>query len=252
MKVVFKSAEMANKAIRSRLLIGGRRCNVRKLLPEPRRCYKCQKIEPGHTAYLCPVEHQICGNCAENHTTQECPVADDTDEHKCTNCDEAGHGAANRDCPTYARKREELQKRNSELLYKFFPTADSATWELLNPSAATLVAYAPPVNQYRAANERQLAWVEERRRWTAEKAKAGAPSQWKRAQAHAARTTRSTAATSQVGAPNGLRQSTLQFEANNNSAQGQPNPLRRPPVGTGGPRPASAPPIPSPPRSGNW
>lgn len=241
MKVFFKSAETANKVIRNRILIGGRRCNARKLLPEPRRCFKCQKIGTGHMAQHCPLDHSICANCAKHHPTQRCPVTEEIDKHSCANCAKEGHGAGNRECPIYTQKRDELQGRNSELLYKFFPTADSTTWELLNPTASTLAAYAPPVDQYRATNERQLGWIEERRQWLASNRNPGDPSQRKRAQANKDQSAKLAIAASRINAPSGLHQATLNFAGAPNPAPERPRDNPSPTTATNPTRPSSAP-----------
>ena len=44
MIVTFRTAEDANRAIQNSLYICGKRCNTWKLLPEPRRCFKCHAI----------------------------------------------------------------------------------------------------------------------------------------------------------------------------------------------------------------
>lgn len=236
MRLTLRSAEAANHAIRHRLIIGGRRCNVRKLNPEPRRCFKCQKIDAGHMAHQCQSEHSICANCSQNHASQHCPVTDDIDKHRCANCDKAGHGAANRECPKYLQKREALQGKDSELLYRFFPTADTSTWELLNPTAESLVAYVPSGDEYRRMNEKNLAWIEERRRFLAETRTGDEPSQAKRAQEHRQQIKTSAAAVTNVGATDNLRQSRLQFSTTGDTAPPSPPIIR----------PASAPPVESP------
>ena len=240
MKVFFKSAESANKAIRNKLLVGGRRCTVRKLLPEPRRCFNCQKIEVGHMAQRCPAEHPTCANCAQPHPTQQCQHASDPSKHQCPNCDQAGHGAGNRDCPAYERKRRDLQGRNSEHLYRFFPTADDTTWELNDPSSADLTAYKPPEEQLQSANNRHLQWIEERRTWMETTKGKGGPSQALRAKLRRDQITKETpAAPTTVGPTGPLRQSTLKFTINqppvavhptDNSTHVSPNMNRRPPL----------------------
>jgi len=52
MIINFRSAEDANKAILNSLYIRGKRCITRKLLPEPRRCYKCHAINAHHIALV--------------------------------------------------------------------------------------------------------------------------------------------------------------------------------------------------------
>lgn len=245
MKIFFKSAEMANKAIRDRILIGGRRCAVRKLLPEPRRCFKCQKLDAGHMAHQCPLEYSICGNCAQHHITQKCPVTDEIAKHKCSNCDKEGHGAGNRECPKYAQKRKDLQGRNSELLYKFFPTADDTTWELLDPSAPALLAYIPPVEQYQAMNNRHLAWIEERKKWLDTTRTKGGPSQAERAKNRRDQIAKEAIETSSITGGSTLKQTTLNFTDIPASTPGTTTNITTRSTLGNEPRPTSAPPTPS-------
>ena len=66
-----------------------------------RRCYHCQ--EYGHNANSChkKEEHAICGFCAKEHTSRDCPNRDNI---KCINCVRAGktnvnHYVTDKDCP---------------------------------------------------------------------------------------------------------------------------------------------------------
>ena len=226
MKVVFKSAEAANKAIRDRILISGRSCAVRKLLPEPRRCFNCQKLEGGHMAQQCPSDHATCATCAQPHSTQQCCNSGDPAKRHCSNCNKGDHSADSKDCPTFEQKRKEIRARNSEYLYKFFPTADDTTWELSDPTPTNLLNYNPPVEQYRAMNNRHLAWLEERQRWTEANRGNGDPSQAKRARErrdHPSKGT-PTAPTANPPPTSTLRQSTLNFTTT------LPGPADRPPT----------------------
>jgi len=53
----------------------------------------------------------------------------DRAEYKCVNCKGTGHGAADRNFPIFIAKSRELQARANDVQYRFFPTADPATWE---------------------------------------------------------------------------------------------------------------------------
>ena len=138
MIVTFRSAEDANKAILNNLYILGKRCTTRKLLPEPRRCYKCHAINARHVAASCREITDICDTCGGAHPSRDCQLKDDDpDKHYCVNCKTHGHAARDRLCPTYIQHCNELNARMPENLYKFFPTNNPNTWELLHPYAIT-------------------------------------------------------------------------------------------------------------------
>jgi hypothetical protein len=52
----------ASLLIRHGILFESQRFKVRKLLEEPKRCFRCQRI--GHTVAGCKEIHDICPNCA--------------------------------------------------------------------------------------------------------------------------------------------------------------------------------------------
>ena len=98
----FTQPEGANEAIRNGVIIAGKRVWVRKLLQEPRRCLKCQKIGTTHITAECKQDHNTCGNCGGNHRTAECEIRDPA-QYKCANCNEMEHVAWDRHCPTFTR-----------------------------------------------------------------------------------------------------------------------------------------------------
>jgi len=127
----FRTAEDANRAIQNALYICGKRCITRKLLPEPRRCFKCHAVNARHIAANCKEITDICDTCGGAHPSKECTLKDeDPAKHFCINCKTHGHGARDRLCPVYLRQCTELNTRMPENLYKFFPTANPRTWEL--------------------------------------------------------------------------------------------------------------------------
>lgn len=75
------------------LKIGYLRVRVRLYIPQPMRCYNCNKF--GHSAKECKVE-QICRNCIELKTTNhECK------QIVCSNCYSIEHAAWEKICPKY-------------------------------------------------------------------------------------------------------------------------------------------------------
>jgi hypothetical protein len=131
MIITLRTAEDANRAIQNSLYICGKRCITRKLLPEPRRCFKCHAINARHIAATCKEISDICDTCGGAHLSKECTLKDeDPTRHFCTKCKTHGHGAHDRLCPAYLKQCTELNTWMTENLYKFFPTANPCTWEL--------------------------------------------------------------------------------------------------------------------------
>jgi hypothetical protein len=131
MIINFRSADDTNKAIRNSLYIRGKRCITRKLLPEPRRCYKCHAINAHHVAASCREITDICDTCGGAHSPKECQIShDDYDKLYCVNCKIHGHAARDRLCPTFTKHCNDLNARMPENLYKYFPTDKPSSWEL--------------------------------------------------------------------------------------------------------------------------
>jgi len=134
MIITFRTAESANTAIQNSLYICGKRCTTRKLLPEPRRCFKCHAINARHIAANCKEITDICDTCGGAHLSRECSLKDELPEkHYCVNCKTYGHAARDRLCPAYIKCTDELNTRMPENLYKYFPTDNPRTWELTYP-----------------------------------------------------------------------------------------------------------------------
>ena len=73
-------------------------CNLRVELyvPNPLRCYKCQKF--GHGSRACR-GLMACVNCSENdHESIDC-----NEEPKCTNCS-GNHKASSKQCPSFIKE----------------------------------------------------------------------------------------------------------------------------------------------------
>ena len=121
--LTFTDAPTANRAIVEGLVICGWRVRVEKVKREPTRCLKCQGWN--HHACNCPSPTDKCGNCAEDHQTDQCPPY-----HLpyCVSCDSPGHASWSRLCPTYRKKVIECNTRNPENALQFFPTTEPWMW----------------------------------------------------------------------------------------------------------------------------
>lgn len=76
-------------------------------VPNPTRCFKCQKF--GHVSASCKAPNKLCVHCGkEDHVGegQKC-----TNPAKCLNCDSSQHNSMSRDCPEflYRKKIEEIK-----------------------------------------------------------------------------------------------------------------------------------------------
>lgn len=128
----FTSREEANKALEYGLYMEGRAVQVRKMLPEPKRCLKCQRH--GHITTECKATTDTCARCSGQHRTATCN-ATGPEMLKCANCPDrnaAGHTAADRRCPTFVRETERLQARMPETKYRYYPTNEPKTWRMVD------------------------------------------------------------------------------------------------------------------------
>lgn len=72
---------------------------VRKYVPNPKRCKKCQKL--GHTTKWCKNQQDICAVCGDEKTeNHSCTTS------RCVNCSRPGHASNSRDCPTFLMHKE--------------------------------------------------------------------------------------------------------------------------------------------------
>ena len=105
----FNSHWGANNMIEAGMFIEGKHSNVRKMLTEPRRCLKCQRF--GHYVPDCKATTDTCARCGEQHKTSQCNITE-TASFKCANCKDPrskGHGAADRNCPTFNTEKDKIQ-----------------------------------------------------------------------------------------------------------------------------------------------
>ncbi|XP_064482546.1 uncharacterized protein LOC135395237 [Ornithodoros turicata] len=76
-------------------------CHVRAYIPNPRRCYKCQKF--GHGSQVCRGQ-AVCARCAgKDHSSETC-----SNDIRCTNC-EGNHPAYSRSCPFWQEEKQVLK-----------------------------------------------------------------------------------------------------------------------------------------------
>ena len=83
-----------------------------------KRCPHCQVL--GHYPDKCPKKSHLatCMFCAEEHSTENCPLREDTDKHRCKNCiknpgvssDLHSHHAGSPKCPTYKEHYDRVSK----------------------------------------------------------------------------------------------------------------------------------------------
>ena len=126
----FNNRQAANHTIEHGLFIEGKRVTARKLLPELKRCLKCQGF--GHFATDCKASTDICARCKGPHRTSTCTITDTT-TFTCANCPKGegkGHGSADRRCSTFIKETDKLHSRIPETKYRFFPTNEPHTWRL--------------------------------------------------------------------------------------------------------------------------
>ena len=85
----------------SEVVVGYVRVKVRAFIPNPMRCFRCQRF--GHTKTHCR-NRPACAKCASlEHTDEECR----SETFRCVNCEgQAQHTSYDRTCPTYEKERE--------------------------------------------------------------------------------------------------------------------------------------------------
>ena len=80
----------------TKLRIGYIETTVKPYIPNPLRCFKCQRF--GHHRSNCR-SNEVCARClGTDHDKDNCSV-----EPKCRNCD-GGHESSSRDCPVWKRE----------------------------------------------------------------------------------------------------------------------------------------------------
>ena len=108
-------------------------------MQEPRRCLKCQKVGASHIAAECKQDKDTCGSCGNDHCNVECTITDPS-QYLCVNCNETGHAAWDRQCPSFIRFNALFNARHPKNRYQYFPTAtDPPSWEQLTGNEPYIV-----------------------------------------------------------------------------------------------------------------
>src|SRR5271156_1912078 len=127
--IAVKGRLEASLLIQQGVIVEGQRFKVRKLMEEPKRCFKCQQL--GHMATGCKEIHEICSNCAGAHAGSECDKT--PDKYKCINCLKAKRpsnpASWDRECPSMSEEKKKKAERDPDSKYRFFPTEEDWTWE---------------------------------------------------------------------------------------------------------------------------
>lgn len=102
----------ASSALPDTIEVGYLKISVRHYIPNPRRCFNCQKF--GHGSQSCR-GRRTCAKCAsKEHSTDECTET----TLQCANC-EGEHPAYSRSCPTWKTEKEVITIKTKEnLSYK--------------------------------------------------------------------------------------------------------------------------------------
>ena len=130
--------------------IGYYNVKVELYIPNPRRCFNCQKF--GHGKNTCK-HSAVCAKCSESgHSYEDCP----SEEPKCINCEQK-HTSSSRSCPMWKLEKKiiEHKYRNDVTfkdakahIYTSNPQLVSAIPSLQNlkttPTTANVVASATP------------------------------------------------------------------------------------------------------------
>ena len=86
------------------LFLGCERFPVDRYVPNPRRCFKCQKF--GHSSRTCRSKEDVCLICAStDHSYKDC---NKQDSPHCCNCS-GPHKASDQECPKYLVEKATLK-----------------------------------------------------------------------------------------------------------------------------------------------
>lgn len=139
------SAEAANRILDSHMQLDGELVKVERLIPEPKRCAKCQDY--GHFAKECTTKTAVCGSCSKpGHQSDKCTA--NPDAHRCASCTKRGyegpnHAAWSRECPVRLRLREKMFERRPENFAHRFLTPTNADLVFPRISPVSRLAHAP-------------------------------------------------------------------------------------------------------------
>ena len=93
------------QTVPKRINIGYLKKETRPYIPNPQRCFQCQKF--GHTKNSCKGK-AVCAGCGEGHNLDDCK-----NEPKCVNC-QGDHVAISRDCPKWKIEKDIVTLKYTE------------------------------------------------------------------------------------------------------------------------------------------
>ena len=134
--------------------VGYYRVAVSQFIPNPVRCYKCQKF--GHTKFNCR-KNEVCTKCGqEDHTdSQECK-----NEAKCANC-RGKHASNDKECPKW-KEEKEIQRIKAERGISY--TEAKKQMDIFNSVKSTYAQAAattkPVVNTANVETQTEMTWPE--------------------------------------------------------------------------------------------
>ncbi|XP_064464573.1 uncharacterized protein LOC135375865 [Ornithodoros turicata] len=81
-------------------------CNVRAYIPNPSRCYKCQRF--GHGSQVCRGQ-PVCAKCSgKDHSSESC-----SNDFQCANC-KGNHPVYSRSCPCWKEEKQILKLKTEQ------------------------------------------------------------------------------------------------------------------------------------------
>ena len=91
--------------IHKEIKIGYQKINVEPDMPNPLRCYKCQRF--GYHQDQC-IRPPVSGRCGEYDMHNNCQK-----DYKCANC-QGNHGAGSRDCEVWKKEKEITKLKHTQ------------------------------------------------------------------------------------------------------------------------------------------
>ena len=112
--VTFDKRENYQAALdNEQILIGRTFCPFKKYIPKPHvvQCFNCYQFD--HQASWC-TKKTSCPFCAQQHTSDECPNKELSEEMRCVNCiGNNKHSSTSQNCPSYVAKLEAVSLFNN-------------------------------------------------------------------------------------------------------------------------------------------
>jgi len=103
---VFVTFSKYQKTVPESIKVGYLNFKVHQFIPQPLRCYKCQRF--GHTATSCHGKER-CVKCGGEHKEDICPQ----ENQKCCNCG-GDHRANSKECEKYQQEKKTLQIKTEQ------------------------------------------------------------------------------------------------------------------------------------------